>query len=79
MLWVFKLLALSLGIAGWATYFILWFGVRVYGSLHMSFGVWGPSWITWFEKWIEPTILIAFIAILAWAFIHELKSKKVKR
>lgn len=74
-LWMFKVIALSLGIAGWVTYFILWSGVRIYGSMNLSFGEWGPSWMKWFETWIEPLVLVSIIAVITWALFHEMKHR----
>ncbi len=71
-LWILKIMALALGIAGWVTYFMLWFGVRIHGSLDLSFGVWGPSWVKWFETWIEPLVLLAIVAVITWALFRQL-------
>ncbi len=77
-IYLLKLTALALGVAGWITYFILWLGVRIYGSMNLSFGVWGPSWIHWFETWIEPVILVGILALLVGALLHEMIRKNVR-
>lgn len=73
-LWLLKLGALALGIAGWATYLLLWLGIRIFGQVTLDFGEWGQSWLAWFEHWVEPLVLLAWLAFLAWAFWHEFKS-----
>jgi len=72
-IYLLKLTILSLGVSGWITYSILWLTVRIHGSMNLSFGVWGPSWIHWFETWIEPVILVGILALLIWALLHEMK------
>lgn len=77
-IYLLKLTILSLGVSGWITYSILWLTVRIYGSINLSFGVWGPSWIHWFETWIEPVILVGILALLTWALFHEMIRKNVR-
>ena len=67
-----RLIALALGLAGWITYLILWIGVRIFGFVTLTFGNWGPSWVGWFELWIEPAILVGWIALLTWVMLAEI-------
>jgi len=76
-IYLLKLTALALGVTGWITYFILWFGVRIYGSMNLSFGVW-LSYLKWFETWIEPVILVGILALLVWALLYEMIQKNVR-
>ncbi len=67
-----RFIALTLGLAGWITYFILWSGVRLFGFVTLTFGDWGPSWLEWFELWIEPVILISWMGLIIWVLLAEI-------
>ena len=73
-LWLIRLSALALGFAGWLVYLFFWLTIRVSGSLTLEFGTWGPSWIKWFELWIEPVILSGWLAFFGWAIWRETKA-----
>ena len=70
--------ALILGFAGVATYLLLWLAVRAFGSVTLSFGVWGPEWVNWMENWVEPAILVSWLAIIGWAVRYELRQAASK-
>ena len=64
-----KALALTLIIAGQLGYLLIWLGIRTWGELTLTFGTWGPSWVLWFERWIEPLLIltgIAFVSLVLW-------------
>ncbi len=65
--------ALSLGFGGVTTYLLLWIAVRVFGSVTLSFGIWGPEWVNWMENWVEPAILVSWLGVIGWAVRHELR------
>ncbi|MCI0438524.1 MAG: hypothetical protein L0177_05275 [Chloroflexi bacterium] len=77
--WLLKLGALALGIAGWVTYLLIWLGVRLFGEVTLTFGEWGPSWLMWIEHWVEPLVLVAWLAFLGWAFWHEFTTPRQHR
>ena len=64
--------ALGLIILGQSGYFLIWLGIRSWGSLTLTFGTWGPSWLLWFERWIEPLIILAGIAFTAFVIWREI-------
>ena len=70
--------ALLLGFGGVATYLLLWLAVRAFGSVTLSFGIWGPEWVNWMENWVEPAILVSWLAIIGWAVRHELRQAASK-
>ena len=64
-----KVLALAFIITGQSGYLLIWLAIRTWGELTLTFGTWGPSWVLWFERWIEPLIIltgIAFVAMVLW-------------
>ena len=69
-----KIIALALGVAGWVTYSMIWLGVRIFGSVTLTFGKWGPGWLEWLELWIEPVILLGWLAFLVWVLWREINS-----
>lgn len=68
-----RFMALALGLAGWLVYLGIWIGVRAWGEVVLTFGVWGPKWVEWFELWLEPAIILSWVALLVWALHRELK------
>ena len=75
---ILRLIALILGFGGVSTYLLLWIAVRVFGSVTLSFGIWGPEWINWVETWVEPAILVSWLAIIGWAVHYELRQVSSK-
>ncbi len=67
-----RFMALVLGLAGWLVYLGIWIAVRTWGELVLTFGIWGPQWVEWFELWLEPAIIVSWVALLVWALHHEL-------
>lgn len=67
-----KIIALALGVAGWITYAMIWLGVRMFGSVTLTFGKWGPGWLKWIELWVEPLIIISWLAFLVWVLWREI-------
>ena len=65
--------ALILGFGGVSTYLLLWIAVKTFGSVTLSFGIWGPAWVNWMENWVEPAILVSWLVIIGWAVRHELR------
>lgn len=64
-----KVLALTTIIAGQSGYLLIWLAIRAWGEVTLTFGTWGPSWVLWFEHWIEPLIILmgmAFVALILW-------------
>ena len=49
--------------------------VRIWGEVVLTFGIWGPGWVEWFELWMEPAIIISWVALLVWALHHELNRR----
>lgn len=66
-----RFMALALGLAGWLVYLGIWIGVRAWGEVVLTFGVWGPNWVEWFELWVEPAIILSWVALLVWALQRE--------
>jgi hypothetical protein len=79
--WWISLSALALGFSGWLVYLFFWFSIRVSGALTLEFGTWGPPWLKWFELWIEPFILLGWLAFFGWAIWREAKAygRRVER
>lgn len=69
-----RFMALALGLAGWLVYLGIWVGVRAWGEVVLTFGIWGPSWVKWFELWMEPVIILSWVVLLVWVLHRELTS-----
>ena len=75
-----RFVALLLGFSGVLTYSLLWLAIRVFGSVPLSFGIWGPEWVLFFELWIEPIILAMWLGLTLWVLRYELNQlPKVKQ
>lgn len=73
-----RFMALALGLAGWLVYLGIWIAVRAWGELVLTFGIWGPRWVEFFELWVEPAIIVSWVALIVWALHHELANPASK-
>ena len=76
---ILRLVALTAVILGQSGYFLIWLAIRVWGDLTLTFGNWGPSWLLWFERWVEPFVLLGGMALVGYVLWREMSSADAVR
>ena len=67
-----RVVALTLVVLGQSGYFLIWLAIRAWGELTLTFGNWGPSWLLWFERWIEPVVILGVIVVVGVVLWREM-------
>ena len=65
--WLLRLVALTLSLGGVLAHSLIWLIARRYGSVTLHL-----DWWPLFERWIEPFLLLAWLAIIGWAIWREI-------
>ena len=61
---VLRVVAITLVVLGQSGYLLIWLGIRAWGEITLTFGNWGPSWLLWFERWVEPVVILGVIVVV---------------
>ena len=76
---ILRIVALTAVVLGQSGYFLIWLAIRVWGDLTLTFGNWGPSWLLWFERWVEPFVLLGGMALVAYVLWREMSAADAVR
>ncbi len=69
---VLRVVALPLVVLGQSGYLLTWLGIRAWGEITLTFGNWGPSWLLWFERWIEPVVILGVVVVVGVVLWREM-------
>ncbi len=67
-----RVAALTLVVLGQSGYLLIWLGIRAWGEITLTFGNWGPSWLLWFERWVEPVVILGVVVVVGVVLWREI-------
>lgn len=69
---VLRVVALTLVVLGQSGYLLIWLAIRAWGEITVTFGNWGPSWLLWFERWVEPVVILGVVVVVGVVLWREM-------
>lgn len=72
---VLRIVAVTLVVLGQSGYLLIWIAMRAWGEITLTFGNWGPSWLLWFERWIEPVVILGVVVVVGVVLWREMSRR----